>query len=137
MTELPSDDTHGDALADRLSAFMAKHIYPNEQRHFLEAERLGPWAVYPVVEELKPLARKAGLWNLFLPAGESANGLSNVRYAALCEVMGRSFLAPEVFNCSAPDTGNMETLLRYGTDTQKTTWGWSPCLLAKSAQPLQ
>lgn len=101
---------------------MAEHIYPNERRYFLEAERLGPWAIYPVVEELKPVARAAGLWNLFLPAGEVEGGLTNVDYAPLCEIMGRSLFAPEIFNCAAPDTGNMETILRYGTSAQKERW---------------
>src|SRR3954467_6438714 len=109
-------------LAERLTAFMAEHIYPNERRYYLEAERLGPWSVYPVVEELKPKARAAGLWNLFLPVKEAPEGLSNVDYAPLCEIMGRSLFAPEVFNCSAPDTGNMETILRYGTDEHKRQW---------------
>ncbi|MDB5870376.1 MAG: acyl-CoA dehydrogenase domain protein [Polaromonas sp.] len=108
-------------LRERLLAFMDEHIYPNEARHFQEAETLGPWAVYPVVEELKPLARAAGLWNLFLP-DEHGAGLSNLDYAPLCEVMGRSHLAPEVFNCSAPDTGNMEVLARYGTPAQQERW---------------
>lgn len=109
-------------LAERLEVFMAEHIYPNERRYYLEAERLGPWAIYPVVEELKPIAREAGLWNLFLPEAEAAEGLSNVDYAPLCEIMGRSLFAPEVFNCAAPDTGNMETILRYGTTEQKARW---------------
>src|ERR1700688_4366143 len=109
-------------LAERLKAFMARDIYPNERRYFLEAERLGPWAIYPIIDELKPLARAAGLWNLFLPEKESSEGLSNLDYAPLCEIMGRSHLAPEVLNCSAPDTGNMETILRYGTETQKEQW---------------
>jgi acyl-CoA dehydrogenase len=107
-------------LAERIKSFMAEHVYPNERRFYQEAERLGPWAVYPVVEELKPLAKERGLWNLFLPAHEG--GLTNLDYAPLCEVMGRSHLAPEVFNCSAPDTGNMETILRYGTQAQKDCW---------------
>jgi acyl-CoA dehydrogenase len=107
-------------LAERIKSFMAEHVYPNERRFYQEAERLGPWAVYPVVEELKPLAKERGLWNLFLPAHEG--GLTNLDYAPLCEVMGRSHLAPEVFNCSAPDTGNMETILRYGTQAQKECW---------------
>src|SRR5271168_5382314 len=105
-------------LGDRLGEFMAAHIYPNERRFYQEAERLGPWSEFPIVEELKPRARDAGLWNLFLPAAESG-GLSNLDYAPLCEIMGRSHLAPEVFNCSAPDTGNMETILRYGDEAQK------------------
>ncbi|WP_134323417.1 acyl-CoA dehydrogenase family protein [Cumulibacter soli] len=109
-------------LAQKLQAFMAEHIYPNERQYYLEAERLGPWQTYPVIEKLKPLAREAGLWNLWLPAAESAEGLTNREYAPLCEIMGRSTLAPEVFNCAAPDTGNMETLLRYGTDQQKQQW---------------
>ncbi|MDB5713855.1 MAG: (R)-benzylsuccinyl-CoA dehydrogenase [Sphingomonadales bacterium] len=110
------------ALAERLKIFMAEHIYPNERRYYLEAERLGPWSLFPVVEELKSKAREAGLWNLFLPVKEVPDGLSNVDYAPLCEIMGRSLFAPEVFNCSAPDTGNMETILRYGTDEQKEQW---------------
>ena len=101
---------------------MAAHIYPCERGYYLEAERLGPWAVYPVVEELKPVARTAGLWNLFLPAHEVAGGLTNLEYAPLCEIMGRSLFAPEVFNCAAPETGNMETILRYGSDAQKARW---------------
>jgi acyl-CoA dehydrogenase len=109
-------------LAVRLTSFMAQHVYPNESRYYLEAERLGPWAVYPVVEELKPIARAAGLWNLFLPAAEHSQGFTNVDYAPLCEIMGRSLMAPEIFNCNAPDTGNMETLLRYGTVEQKEQW---------------
>jgi acyl-CoA dehydrogenase len=108
-------------LGDRLSEFMATHIYPNERRFYQEAERLGPWSEFPIVEELKPRARDAGLWNLFLPAAEPG-GLSNLDYAPLCEIMGRSHLAPEVFNCSAPDTGNMETILRYGDEAQKERW---------------
>ncbi len=108
-------------LAERIKAFMSEHIYPNERRLYQEAERLGPWCVYPIVEELKLRAKAAGLWNLFLPNHEP-DGLSNLEYAPLCETMGRSHLAPEVFNCSAPDTGNMETILRYGTDAQKKQW---------------
>ncbi|HXT09442.1 MAG TPA: acyl-CoA dehydrogenase family protein [Roseiarcus sp.] len=108
-------------FAARIRDFMAQHIYPNERRLYQEAERLGPWAVHPVVEELKQVARSAGLWNLFLPS-HVAGGLSNLEYAPLCEIMGRSHLAPEVFNCSAPDTGNMETILRYGTQAQKDRW---------------
>lgn len=114
-------------LAQRLKSFMARHIYPNEARYYAEAERLGPWGVYPVVEELKPLARAEGLWNLFLPPdardmGAPENGLTNLQYAPLCEIMGRSLMAPEVFNCAAPDTGNMEVLLRYGTPEQQAEW---------------
>jgi len=109
-------------LQRRLTAFMDEHIYPNEARHVQEAEVLGPWKVLPLIDELKPLARAAGLWNLFLPDSPSRPGLSNLDYAPLCETMGRSLLAPEVFNCSAPDTGNMEVLERYGTAAQKAEW---------------
>ena len=110
------------ALQQRLMVFMEEHIYPNEQRHAEEAENLGPWKVHPVIEELKPKAREAGLWNLFLPHSEHGAGLTNLEYAPLCEIMGRSFLAPEVFNCSAPDTGNMEVLARYGTPEHQERW---------------
>jgi acyl-CoA dehydrogenase len=115
-----SDQTR--ELRGRLEAFMDEHVYPNEARFFRESTELGPWAVWPVVEELKPLAREAGLWNLFLPDSEHGAGLTNLEYAPLCEVMGRSHLAPEVFNCAAPDTGNMEVLARYGTPEQQQRW---------------
>ncbi len=110
------------ALSERLTAFMDEHVYPNEKRFYQEAEQLGPWSVYPVVEELKPKARDAGLWNLFLSASSHGAGLDNYEYAPLCEIMGRSHLAPELFNCSAPDTGNMEVLARYGTPAQQERW---------------
>ena len=119
---IPEKTARTVALEEKLLAFMEEHIYPNETRHFREAEELGPWAVHPVVEELKPLAKAAGLWNLFLPDSDLGAGLSNVEYAALCEIMGRSLLAPEVFNCNAPDTGNMEVLVRYGTPEQQKAW---------------
>ncbi|PPE70169.1 acyl-CoA dehydrogenase family protein [Caldimonas thermodepolymerans] len=109
-------------LKARLLAFMDQHVYPNEERYFRESAEHGPWGVQPVVEELKALAREQGLWNLFLPDSEHGAGLSNLEYAPLCEIMGRSLLAPEVFNCSAPDTGNMEVLARYGTEEQKRQW---------------
>ncbi|MFT6764908.1 MAG: acyl-CoA dehydrogenase, partial [Candidatus Aldehydirespiratoraceae bacterium] len=115
-------NTRTQELRERLEQFMDEHIYPNEGRYFQESAELGPWAVWPVVEELKPLAREAGLWNLFLPDSEHGPGLTNLEYAPLCEVMGRSHLAPEVFNCSAPDTGNMEVLTRYGTPEQQARW---------------
>ena len=109
-------------LEERLLAFMEEHIYPNEKRFYQEAEDQGPWKLYPVIEELKPKARAAGLWNLFLPESEHGAGLSNIEYAPLCEIMGRSHLSPEVFNCNAPDTGNMEVLARYGTPEQQAEW---------------
>jgi len=110
------------ALQQRLTAFMDEHIYPAEKRFVKEAEELGPWAVYPVVEELKPKARALGLWNLFLPESEHGAGLTNLEYAPLCEIMGRSLLAPEVFNCAAPDTGNMEVLARYASPAHQERW---------------
>jgi acyl-CoA dehydrogenase len=106
----------------RLEAFMDAHIYPNEARFFRESEECGAWAVQPVVEELKPKARAAGLWNLFMPDEAYGPGLTNLEYAPLCEIMGRSHLAPEIFNCSAPDVGNMEVLARYGTPAQQERW---------------
>jgi acyl-CoA dehydrogenase len=109
-------------LKHRLQSFMDRYVYPNEDRFYREAEELGPWKVFPVVEELKPKARDAGLWNLFLPESEHGAGLTNLEYAPLCEVMGRSHLAPELFNCSAPDTGNMEVLARYGTREHQDRW---------------
>ncbi|HEU4414390.1 MAG TPA: acyl-CoA dehydrogenase family protein [Candidatus Angelobacter sp.] len=108
-------------LEKRLSAFMDEHIYPNEGRFYSEIE-LDRWKPTRVIEELKPKARAAGLWNLFLPDDKDGAGLTNLEYAPLCEIMGRSILAPEVFNCSAPDTGNMEVLARYGTEEQKARW---------------
>jgi len=109
------------SLQQRLRAFMDEHIYPNEKRYYQEIEN-DRWAPTKVIEELKPKARAAGLWNLFLPDDENGAGLTNLEYAPLCEIMGRSILAPEVFNCSAPDTGNMEVLARYGTPEQKERW---------------
>ena len=108
-------------LQERLQAFMDQYIYPNEQRFHEEIER-NRWTPAPIVEELKAKARATGLWNLFLPDSDSGAGLTNLEYAPLCEIMGRRMMAPEVFNCSAPDTGNMEVLARYGTAKQKERW---------------
>ncbi len=115
------------AYRERLLAFFDQHIYPNERRFHEEVEanrRAGnAWVPTRLIEELKPLARAAGLWNLFLPQSDRApEGLSNLEYAPLCEIMGRVSWAPEVFNCSAPDTGNMETIERYGSEAQKDRW---------------
>ncbi len=109
-------------LETRLRAFMDQHIYPNEKRYHEEIAVGDRWQPTAIIEELKPKARAAGLWNLFLPDKEYGAGLTNFEYAPLCEIMGRSPLAPEVFNCSAPDTGNMEVLARYATDEQKERW---------------
>jgi acyl-CoA dehydrogenase len=109
------------ALQHRLQAFMDEHVYPNEQR-FLDEIGRDRWLPAKITEELKPKARAAGLWNLFLPDSEDGAGLTNLEYAPLCEIMGRSAMAPEVFNCSAPDTGNMEVLARYGTPAQMERW---------------
>jgi len=109
-------------MRKRLEDFMAEHIYPNERRYFEQVHEAGPYGHAAVTGELKPLARAAGLWNLFLPPGHGGPGLTNLEYAPLCEVMGRSLMAPEVFNCNAPDTGNMEVLARYGTPEQQERW---------------
>ena len=108
-------------LSERLTAFMQEHIYPNEPRYHDEIAR-DRWKPTRIIEELKPKARAAGLWNLFLPGDEHGAGLTNLEYAPLCEIMGRSEMASEVFNCSAPDTGNMEVLARYGSPAQKDRW---------------
>ncbi|HXO30812.1 MAG TPA: acyl-CoA dehydrogenase family protein [Candidatus Acidoferrales bacterium] len=108
-------------LQRRLQTFMDEYIYPNERRYYDEIEH-NRWSPPTVIEELKPKARAAGLWNLFLPDDAHGEGLTNLEYAPLAEIMGRSFIAPEVFNCSAPDTGNMEVLARYGTVEQKEQW---------------
>ena len=109
------------ALQQRLLAFMDEHIYPTEQRFADEVAR-DRWSPTRLIEELKPKARSAPLWNLFLLDAEQGGGLTNLEYAPLCEIMGRSAMAPEVFNCSAPDTGNMEVLARYGSPEQKERW---------------
>ena len=109
-------------LQKRLAAFMDEHIYPNEAKYQEHCDGANRWQPVPVIEDLKPKARAAGLWNLFLPASEHGAGLTNLEYAPLCEIMGRSPLGPEVFNCSAPDTGNMEVLERFGSAELKEKW---------------
>ena len=109
-------------LQQRVSAFMDEHIYPNEGRWHNEIATGDRWQPTAIVEQLKPKARAAGLWNLFLPDREHGAGLTNLEYAPLCEIMGRSPMAPEIFNCSAPDTGNMEVLAQYGTKEQQERW---------------
>ncbi|WP_332694521.1 acyl-CoA dehydrogenase family protein [Bosea sp. (in: a-proteobacteria)] len=110
-------------LLARLGAFMSETVYPSERRYFDQvAASQDRWTSPPIMEELKAKAKAAGLWNLFLPDHDGGAGLSNLEYAPLCEVMGRSPIAAEVFNCSAPDTGNMEVLVRYGSPEQKKQW---------------
>jgi alkylation response protein AidB-like acyl-CoA dehydrogenase len=110
------------AYQEQLRVFMDKHIYPNEATFARQIEEGDRWQPVPILEELKKKARSEGLWNLFLPESEHGAGLTNLEYTPLCEIMGRSPMAPEVFNCSAPDTGNMEVLVRYGTEEQKEQW---------------
>ena len=110
-------------LMDRLNAFMDEHIYPNEEayrEHFKTTDNL--WKSPPLMDDLKEKAKNAGLWNLFLPESEHGAGLTNLEYAPLAEIMGRVFFASEVFNCNAPDTGNMEVIDRYGSEAQKEQW---------------
>jgi acyl-CoA dehydrogenase len=114
-----SDKVKG--LQQRLQGFMDEHVYPNEKKYYAQIEE-DRWRPVPIIEELKPKARAAGLWNLFLPESEHGGGLTNLEYAPLCEIMGRVVMAPEIFNCSAPDTGNMEVIERYGTPEHKERW---------------
>ena len=110
-------------LMDRLNAFMDEHIYPNEEayrEHFKTTDNL--WKSPPLMDDLKEKAKNAGLWNLFLPESDHGAGLTNLEYAPLAEIMGRVFFASEVFNCNAPDTGNMEVIDRYGSEAQKEQW---------------
>src|SRR5437667_7047897 len=108
-------------LQQRVQSFMDEHIYPGE-RVYHEQLSANRWQTPPIMEQWKAKAKAAGLWNLFLSEGEHGAGLTNLEYAPLCEIMGRSLIAPEAFNCSAPDTGNMEVLARYGTEEQKDRW---------------
>ncbi|WP_216829847.1 acyl-CoA dehydrogenase family protein [Alkalihalobacterium elongatum] len=109
-------------LQSKVEAFMEEHVIPNEQKYETELNEIGRWEISPTMEELKAKAKKEGLWNFFLPKSEYGEGLTNVEYAPLCEIMGRSLIGPEVFNCNAPDTGNMEVLLHYGNQEQKDKW---------------
>jgi acyl-CoA dehydrogenase len=123
------DFSHSDKvreLQERITAFMDQYIYPAEKDYHDEVERNrragNPWQVTQVVENLKKRAKAEGLWNFFLPHSDRGAGLTNLEYAPLCEIMGRSHIAPETFNCSAPDTGNMEVLARYATPSQQQEW---------------
>ena len=109
-------------LIGRVDAFMQAHVFPNEERFAQEVAEGDRWQPVALIEELKERAQAEGLWNLFLPESELGAGLTNLEYAPLCELMGRVGWAPEVFNCSAPDTGNMEVLVRYGTEAHKREW---------------
>jgi acyl-CoA dehydrogenase len=124
MRSMPFDhSTKVSDLQRRLSAFMDEHVYPNERTYHHQIADGDRWQPTAIVEELKPKARAAGLWNLFLPESDYGAGLTNVEYAPLCEIMGRvPGFGPEVFNCSAPDTGNMEVLVRYGSEAQRKRW---------------
>lgn len=118
-------------LKDRLAQFMQAYVYPAEEKYFAHVENaVNRWTVPPIMEDLKAKARQEGLWNLWCPHAEYGAGLSNAEYAPLAEIMGRSLIGPEVFNCNAPDTGNMETLILYATDAQKKRW-LEPLLEAK------
>jgi acyl-CoA dehydrogenase len=109
-------------LQDKLTNFMNEHVYKNEVVYKEEVEKGGRWCVPKIMEDMKSKAKAQGLWNLFLPESDLGAGLTNTEYAPLCEIMGRSPIGAEVFNCSAPDTGNMEVLVRYGTKEQQNQW---------------
>ena len=109
-------------LQNKLTNFMNENVYKNEEVFEEQLNKNGRWTIPPILEELKEKAKKEGLWNLFLPESDLGAGLKNIEYAPLCEIMGRSPIGAEIFNCSAPDTGNMEVFVRYGTDNQKEKW---------------
>ena len=122
LTEIFETSARANDLRLRLSAFMDESIYPNETVYTEQGLTGDRWQPRPIVEDLKAKAKRAGLWNLFLPESERGAGLTNLEYASLCEIMGRCSWSAEVFNCSAPDTGNMEVLVRYGTPAQQLRW---------------
>jgi len=109
-------------LQNKLTNFMNENVYKNEEVFEDQLNKNGRWTIPPILDELKEKAKKEGLWNLFLPESDLGAGLKNIEYAPLCEIMGRSPIGAEIFNCSAPDTGNMEVFVRYGTDNQKEKW---------------
>ena len=109
-------------LQNKLTNFMNENVYKNEEVFEDQLNKNGRWTIPPILEELKEKAKKEGLWNLFLPESDLGAGLKNIEYAPLCEIMGRSPIGAEIFNCSAPDTGNMEVFVRYGTNNQKEKW---------------
>ncbi len=109
-------------LQDKITNFMNEHVYESEDIYKKQVEEGGRWCIPQIMEDLKSKAKSLGLWNLFLPESDLGAGLTNTEYAPLCEIMGRSPIGAEVFNCSAPDTGNMEVLVRYGTESQKKEW---------------
>ena len=109
-------------LQNKLTNFMNENVYKNEEVFEDQLNKNGRWTIPPILEELKEKAKKEGLWNLFLPESDLGAGLKNIEYAPLCEIMGRSPIGAEIFNCSSPDTGNMEVFVRYGTDDQKEKW---------------
>ena len=109
-------------LQNKLTNFMNENVYKNEEVFEDQLNKNGRWTIPPILDELKEKAKKEGLWNLFLPESDLGAGLKNIEYAPLCEIMGRSPIGAEIFNCSAPDTGNMEVFVRYGTDDQKEKW---------------
>ena len=120
---IPPMSARAEELRDRVAAFMEEHVYKAEHEYeaFVDGQS-DRWQIPPVMEELKRKAKAQGLWNLFLPKQHYPDGLTNVEYGQICEIMGRSPIGAEPFNCSAPDTGNMETIIRYGTDAHKDRW---------------
>jgi len=119
---IPEMTERSQSLRARVQAFMDEHVYPNEELYYTQVEEGDRWAEPPILTELKAKAKAADLWNLFLPESDKGAGLTNLEYAPISEVMGRVSFGSEVFNCSAPDTGNMEVLERYATEENKEKW---------------